>query len=107
MQQYAFDVLSDTFLSNKRTLYVAPDWIPDGLKVGAGGLLLIAAGHGLDVLDPADGTILLRVQTNYTVANFAWTGLARDGSGRAEVWLMGFGGVSRVRWALGQQQVVT
>jgi sugar lactone lactonase YvrE len=90
---YAFDVANNgTKISNKRAFYLAQDWIPDGLKVSREGLVVTGAGHGVDVLDDV-GQLLLRVQTNYTVQNFAWTG-----ANLSTLWLMGNGGVSRVQW---------
>ena len=52
---------------------MAPDWIPDGVKVAANGVVLTAAGPGIDVLDAA-GNILVRIQTNFTVQNLAFSG---------------------------------
>lgn len=47
-------------------MYLAQDWVPGGLKVAANGYIVTGAGFGVDVLDPI-GTLLVRVQTNYTV----------------------------------------
>ena len=60
-------------VANKRAFYLAPDWVPDGLKVSAEGLVLTGNGKGVDVISP-QGALVARVQTNYTVQNFAWTG---------------------------------
>jgi hypothetical protein len=57
-------------------------------------------GMGVDVIDPSEGTLILRIHTNYTVQNFAWTGTDYQ-----DFWLMGQGGVSRVKWNL-QGQVL-
>lgn len=62
--------------------------------------MLAATGTGVDVLDPV-GVLVARVQTNYTVVNFAWAGEELD-----ELWLVGQGGVSRVRWNLKGQDLV-
>ena len=71
---YAYDIdPSGPHLKNKRVLYIAPDWIPDGLKVAANGVVLTAAGPGIDVLDTV-GNILVRIQTNFTVQNLAFSG---------------------------------
>ncbi|KAI4112939.1 MAG: hypothetical protein LQ345_005994 [Seirophora villosa] len=100
---YAFDLSSDfTYLTNKRAFYLAQDGAPDGLKVARNGYVLTGAGKGVDVLS-ATGDLLLRVQTNYTVQNFAWAG---GELGFSEFWIMGQGGISRVRWALRGQEVV-
>lgn len=80
-------------------MYLAQDWIPDGLKVAANGYIVTSAGKGVDVLDET-GTLLVRVQTNYTVQNFAWTG--RD---LTTLWLTGIGGISKVEWNLQGQRL--
>lgn len=41
-----------------------------------------------------------RIQTNYVVQNFAWVG-----ENLTEFWLMGNGGISRVRWNLQGQDL--
>ena len=83
---YAFDLSPDgTKVSNKRPFYLAQDWVPDGLKVSAEGLVLTGSGKGVDVLDDK-GQLLIRVQTNYTVQNFAWTGPTLS-----TLWMMGNG----------------
>ncbi|KAK5193336.1 hypothetical protein LTR92_006705 [Exophiala xenobiotica] len=90
---YAFDVANNgTRISNKRAFYLAQDYIPDGLKVSREALVLTASGHGLDVIDEM-GQLLIRVQVNHTVSNFAFTGPELN-----TVWLMGNKGISRVQW---------
>ncbi|KAL3421316.1 hypothetical protein PVAG01_07760 [Phlyctema vagabunda] len=97
---YAFDLTQDgNHLINKRPIYLAQDWAPDGLKVARNGYVVTGAGKGVDVLDP-DGTLLVRVQTNFTVQNFAWTGPEYR-----ELWVMGNSGVARVRWDLQGQEL--
>lgn len=61
--------------------------------------LVTGAGRGVDVLD-ADGALLVRIQTNYTVQNFAWTGAQLQ-----TLWLMGNHGVSKVEWDLKGQEL--
>ncbi|MCJ1470600.1 hypothetical protein MMC07_009246 [Pseudocyphellaria aurata] len=97
---YAYD-LNDkgTSLLNKRPIYLAQDGIPDGLKVAQNGYVVTAAGEGVDVLDE-DGTLLVRVQTNYTVQNFAWTG-----KNLTTLWMFGSGGISKVEWNLQGQRL--
>lgn len=94
---YKYDIVDGgRSLANKRAIYLAQDWVPDGLKVAANGMVVTGAGHGVDVLDEY-GTLILRVQTNYTVQNFAW--VDDKSTGRlTELWMMGNGGISRVRW---------
>ena len=90
---YAFDVTNNgTRISNKRSFYLASSWVPDGLKVIREGLVLTGAGTGVDIIDDV-GQLIMRVQTNYTVQNFAWVG-----NDLKELWMMGNGGISRVRW---------
>jgi sugar lactone lactonase YvrE len=97
---YAYDVSNNgTKISNKRPFYLAQDWIPDGLKVSQEGLVVTATGHGVDVLDDT-GNLLIRIQTNYTVQNFAWTG--KD---LKTFWLMGQGGISKVEWNITGQRL--
>ncbi len=62
--------------------------------------IVTGAGHGVDVVDPSDGALLVRIQTNFTVQNFAWTG--KDYKG---FWLMGNSGVARVKWNLQGQEL--
>ncbi|KAI9801314.1 MAG: hypothetical protein M1833_002884 [Piccolia ochrophora] len=98
---YAFDLSPDgTHLTNKRPIYLSQDWVPDGLKVARNGYVVTGAGKGVDVLDPT-GTPLVRIQTNYTVQNFAWTGAEFR-----TLWLMGQGGISRVEWNLQGPELV-
>ncbi|KAI9779170.1 MAG: hypothetical protein M1839_007705 [Geoglossum umbratile] len=97
---YAFDMHhSGTYISNKRAFYRSLHGVPDGIKVARNGYIVAATGSGVDVLDET-GTVLVRVQTNYSVQNFAWVG-----SERKEIWLVGVGGISRVRWELEGQEL--
>ncbi|KAE8393924.1 hypothetical protein BDV23DRAFT_169828 [Aspergillus alliaceus] len=71
---YAFDVSGDgTHAYNERPIYMASGFVPDGLEVAANGYIMAGVGQGVDILDPS-GQLLLTIQTNYTVQNFAWTG---------------------------------
>jgi sugar lactone lactonase YvrE len=90
---YAWDVQNNgTKIVNKRAFYLAQDWVPDGVKVSKEGLVLTGSGHGVDILDDV-GQLLMRIQTNYTVQNFAWTG-----PNLTTLWLMGNSGISKVEW---------
>lgn len=84
---------------NKRPVYLAAGFVPDGLKVAANGYILAGTGRGVDVLDPT-GQLLLTIQTNYTVQNFAWTGPQLK-----TLWLMGNRGISKVEWELAGQEL--
>ena len=97
---YAFDVTHNgTRVSNKRSFYLAQDWVPDGLKVSQEGLVLTGSGHGVDIMDDV-GQLLIRIQTNYTVQNFAWTG-----KNLTTLWLMGNNGISKVEWNITGQRL--
>jgi sugar lactone lactonase YvrE len=101
---YKYDVIDGgRGLGNKRPIYLAQDWVPDGLKVAANGMVVTGAGHGVDVLDEY-GTMILRVQTNYTVQNFAWV-TDKDTGNLTELWMMGNGGISRVKWNFAGQEL--
>ncbi|KAK6408899.1 hypothetical protein LTR95_018375 [Oleoguttula sp. CCFEE 5521] len=97
---YKFDLVDrGTHIANKRPVWYAQDYVPDGLKVAANGWVLTGAGKGVDVLDEY-GVLIMRVQTNYVVQNFAWVG-----DTLTEFWMMGNNGISRVRWALQGQDL--
>jgi len=53
--------------------YLAQDWLPSGQKVSRAGMLLTSTGQGIDTSDDV-GQLPIRIQTNYTVQNGAWTG---------------------------------
>lgn len=63
-------------------------------------MAVTGAGKGVDVLDPV-GTLLVRIQMNFTVQNFAWTGADFE-----DLWVVGESGVARVKWNL-KGQVLT
>lgn len=97
---YKYDrVDNGTHITGKRPVWYAQDWVPDGLKVAANGYIVTGAGYGVDILDPY-GVLVARIQTNYIVQNFAWVG-----EDLTEFWLMGQGGISRVRWNLKGQDL--
>lgn len=87
-----------TGVLNKRPVYLAAGYVPDGLKVAANGYIVTANGRGVDVLDPL-GQLLVTVQTDYTVNNLAWTGPELK-----TLWLMGNGGISKIDWKLAGQE---
>ncbi|KAH0290226.1 putative lactonohydrolase [Aureobasidium namibiae CBS 147.97] len=101
---YKYDLLDDAVsgevaLINKRPFYYSQEWVPDGLKVAQNGYVVTGAGKGVDVLD-CSGSLVLRIQTDYVVQNFAWAG-----GNLTEFWLMGQGGISRVKWELKGQDL--
>ena len=95
---YAFDIErkqgGHVSLKNKSPLHLAMDYAPDGIKVTQEGYIVTASGHGVTVIDPG-GTLLLRIQTNFTVINIAWTGRTSE-----DLWAVGVGGAARIRIGL-------
>lgn len=92
---YAFDLNEGrTALINGRPIYLAIDFVPDGIKVSREGYIITAAGHGVDVLTP-DGILILRVQTNFTAINIAWAGKRSE-----DLWVVGHAGIARIKWDL-------
>ncbi|KAB8069552.1 hypothetical protein BDV29DRAFT_194807 [Aspergillus leporis] len=100
---YKFDLVDGgRAIVNKRPIYYdAIGSVPDGLKVARNGYVVTATGNGLSVMDEY-GDMIVRVQTNFTVNNFVWT----DAGGYREVWLVGQGGVARLKWGLQGQEAV-
>lgn len=98
---YKFDVIDDgRAISNKRPIhYDVIGTVPDGLKVARNGYVVTASGNGLSVMDQY-GDIILRVQMNFVANNFVWT----DKDDWTEVWVVGQGGIARVKWALQGQE---
>ncbi|KAE8167475.1 hypothetical protein BDV40DRAFT_312741 [Aspergillus tamarii] len=89
---YAFDVSEDgSYLKNRRPIYTAKDFVPDGLKVASNGYVITGAGHGVDILDPT-GTPLVSIQTNFTAVNMVFGGKNLD-----ELWIVGHGAVARAK----------
>ena len=91
---YTYNVAaSQKALVNKRPVYRAMDHAPDGIKISRGKPLVTVTGHGIDVISP-DGESFVRLQTNSTVINLAWTGKHSN-----ELWAAVKGGITRIRWA--------
>ena len=88
-----------THITYKRLIWYAQDWVPDGLKVAANGYIVTATGPGIDILDPY-GVLIATVQTDFVVQNIAWVG-----EDLTETWLVGQGGLARVRWNLKGQDL--
>lgn len=86
-------------LFNRRVIYLAQDWAPDGLKVAANGVVVSATGNGVDVLDEFR-TLIVRIQADHTVQDFAWAVNKMDGGKLTELWMMGNRGILRAGWAL-------
>lgn len=98
---YKFDLVDDgRAITNKRPIhYDVIGTVPDGLKVARNGYVVTASGNGLSVMDQY-GDMILRVQMNFTANNFIWT----DAADWREVWVVGQGGVARVKWDLQGQK---
>jgi len=94
---FAFDTIespSGKYLVNKRPIWYPEEFGDDGLHVASTGILVGAAGFGVDVLSPW-GDIIVRIQTDFIVNNIQFAGKNLD-----ELWLFGVGKIARVRWAL-------
>lgn len=99
---FKYDLIDGgTHIANKRPIWYAQDWVPDGLKVAANGYVVTATGPGVDILDPY-GVLILRIQTDFIVQNFAWVG-----ADLTEMWLVGQGGLARVRFNLKGQDLAS
>ncbi|KAB8230946.1 hypothetical protein BDV23DRAFT_183780 [Aspergillus alliaceus] len=100
---YKFDLVDDgRAIINKRPIhYDVIGSVPDGLKVARNGYVVTASGNGLSVMDQY-GDMIMRVQTNFSVNNFIWS----DANDYREVWLVGMGGVARLKWDLQGQEAV-
>lgn len=97
---YKYDLVDNgTHITGKRPIWLAQDWIPDGLKVAQNGFIVTGTGKGVDVVDPY-GVLVLRIQTDFVVQNFAWTG-----SNLTDFWMTGQGGIARVSWNLQGQNL--
>ena len=95
-----YDIVDDGMaLVNRRVIYLAQDWAPDGLKVAANGVVVSATGNGVDVLDEFR-TLIVRIQADHTVQDFAWAVNKMDGGKLMELWMMGNRGILRAGWAL-------
>jgi len=93
---YEYDLTPDgNHIISKRPIWFAQDWIPDGLKIARNGYVVAGTGKGVDIIDPSDSALLVRIQSNFTVQNFAWTR-----SDYEDLWIVGQSGVARVKWGL-------
>jgi gluconolactonase len=88
---YAFDI--GTGLTNKRLVYSADFWVPDGIKVSRSGVIYSAAGIFIDVVSP-EGELLGKIHTKGLMQNLVFAGPKYE-----ELWMVGLGGVYRTRLA--------
>jgi sugar lactone lactonase YvrE len=94
---FAFDTVdssSGKYLINKRPIWYPEEFADDGFHAASTGVLVGAAGFGVDVVSPW-GEIIVRIQTNFVVNNIQFAGKNLD-----QLWLFGVGKISRVQWAL-------
>lgn len=90
---YAYDVTfapPGNYLTNKRPIWYAQTFAPDGLHVSREGYVLGATGKGVDVLSEW-GELIVRIEVGQEINNFQFAG-----GERRELWLFGPGGVWRV-----------
>lgn len=88
---YAYDVVDEMYIASKRPIYQVQSLAPDGMKVAANGYIVTTSGWGVDIFDRY-GTVILRIATNFTVNNMAFAG-----SDLKQLWLLGVGGIARVK----------
>lgn len=75
---YAFEVLKDGTLGERREIFNAAEFVkskpgvPDGLKVDKNGYLFAAAPGGIHVIDPKEGKLLGSFEFDVATANCAW-----------------------------------
>ena len=87
---YAYDLVNG-LATNRRLVYIADFWVPDGIKVSESGNLYAAAGIFVDIISP-DGVLLGKIQTAGLMQNLIFAGPELN-----ELWLVGIGGVYRTR----------
>ena len=88
---YAFDVVDELYVTNGRPIYQVQSLAADGMKVAKNGWIATTSGYAVDVFD-GYGTVILRIATNFTVTNLAFAG-----ADYKQLWLIGVGGIARVR----------
>jgi sugar lactone lactonase YvrE len=88
---YAYDI--GRGLSNKRLVYVADFWVPDGIKVSKSGIIYSAAGIFVDIVTP-EGELLGKIRMQGLLQNLVFAGPKLD-----ELWIVGLGGLYRTRLA--------
>ncbi|KAF2839933.1 lactonohydrolase [Patellaria atrata CBS 101060] len=95
---YAFDLdlegKGGRVLTEKRVVFLAAEFGTDGVHVAADGSIVGAIRERVDVLSP-EGELILQIRSTFVVNNVQFVGPDLD-----ELWLFGYGGVSRVKWNL-------
>jgi len=99
---YAWDVArpdgptGTPIISGKRNIFQSLEGSPDGIKIAANGILVVASGLslGVDILT-ATGTVIARIQTTHPVENIAFAG-----DDLKTLYLVGIAGVTKVQWNL-------
>lgn len=87
---YAYDLVNG-LATNRRLVYIADFWVPDGIRASKSGNLYAAAGIFVDIISP-DGVLLGKIQTAGLMQNLIFAGPELN-----ELWLVGIGGVYRTR----------
>ncbi|KAI7301207.1 hypothetical protein KC315_g16778 [Hortaea werneckii] len=102
---WAFDVEHEgAMLSTPRLVYQAESGWPDGIRVSRSGLLFVAVAGGVDVVAPATGLLLGKINVP---GDIVFNLEPADGGGREEgVWLLtGHKAVYKVTIAEGRKRV--
>ncbi|KAI7218439.1 hypothetical protein KC333_g3605 [Hortaea werneckii] len=101
---WAFDVEHQgARLSTPRLVYQAESGWPDGIRVSRSGLLFVAVAGGVDVVAPATGLLLGKINVP---GDIVFNLEPADGGGRDGVWLLtGHKAVYKVTIAEGRERV--
>jgi gluconolactonase len=89
---YAYDIEKGQ-LRNRRLVYIADLWVPDGVKVSRSGVIYTSAGIFVDVISP-EGVLLGKIRTPGLMQNLIFAGPKYD-----ELWIVGLSGVYRAKLA--------
>jgi gluconolactonase len=84
---YAYDVVANTRLANRRVFAYADSGFPDGIHADTEGNVWAGCGDGLHVWD-AEGTLLGKVWTGVTANNFAFLPGAVLVFTNAQLWIV-------------------
>jgi len=87
---YAYDNVNG-LLTNRRLVYIADFWVPDGIRVSRSGNLYAASGIFVDIISP-DGVLLGKIHMGGLMQNLIFAGPDLN-----ELWIVGIGGVYRTR----------
>lgn len=68
---YAFDVVDNKYLQNRRTFAYVDEGVPDGMHCDTEGNLYVGCGDGIQVFNP-EGRLIGKVRVEDGSANFAF-----------------------------------